>query len=226
MRTPLLVLLFCTLLLALPLRGSASPAQLCETAAQYAAERTGVPLSILRAVTLAETGRAFAENQRYAAWPWAIQSGNRGNWFLDSDAALTHVKGLMAQGVRNIDIGCFQLNLRWHGQAFENLEEMISPQENAIYAARFLQKLFHETGDWRSAVGRYHSRDTIRAQAYVARLEMLFKTHLAAVSPAMPSQNGMRLQPEQQPRRFGLAFARGPIVDQGSANGPIIRVLR
>jgi hypothetical protein len=129
MRTPLFFLLVLALLQGLPARSTAAPAMLCDAAAQYAASKTGVPLSILRAVTLAETGRTSGADRQFAAWPWAIQSGNRGDWFSDADAALSHVKGLMAQGISNIDIGCFQLNLRWHGEAFGSLQDMISPQQ-------------------------------------------------------------------------------------------------
>jgi len=223
MRTPLFFLLVLALLQGLPARSTAAPAMLCDAAAQYAASKTGVPLSILRAVTLAETGRTSGADRQFAAWPWAIQSGNRGDWFSDADAALSHVKGLMAQGISNLDIGCFQLNLRWHGEAFGSLQDMISPQQNALYAAQFLQALYAETGDWRSAVGRYHSRDGMRAQAYVSRLETIFNTHVAAAPPQVAPQTYAIAEPERSlPRRFGLTTTRGPLIARDHKARPLI----
>lgn len=222
MRTLVFVLSLFGLLQASAVPGRAAQTQICDAAAQYAAQETGVPLSILRAVTLAETGHTSGADRRFAAWPWAIQSGNRGDWFADQHAALAHVQNLMAQGTRNIDIGCFQLNLHWHGEAFQSLEEMISPQQNAIYAARFLQDLYQESGDWRIAVGRYHSRDDARAQAYVARLKTLFNTHLAAAPiDARVAAGETRARP-QVPQRFGLQMARGPLIGMRTARGPLI----
>ncbi|QCO55693.1 lytic transglycosylase domain-containing protein [Pseudorhodobacter turbinis] len=200
-------------------RGVASPSMLCESAAQYAATETGVPLSILRAVTLAETGRTNQQEDRFAAWPWAVQSGNKGNWFADAPSAISYVNGLMAQGTRNIDVGCFQLNFRWHGQAFPNIETMFSPRDNALYAAQFLQRLYAETGDWRQAVGHYHSRSEPRAQAYVSRLKTLYEAHLAAAPPVRQPQV-RKVAPV--PSRYGLVGARGPLINLRRKGRPMI----
>ena len=36
------------------------------------------------------------------------------------------------QGVTNIDIGCMQLNFRWHKKVFQNLSDMMSPEKTLI----------------------------------------------------------------------------------------------
>lgn len=201
----------------------AAPVVLCEEAAQFAAEQTGVPLSILQAVTLAETGQTKFDRNKFAPWPWAVQSGAKGNWFPDSRSAIAFTRQLTAQGISNIDIGCFQLNLRWHAEAFENLEDMFSPKNNALYAAAFLQRLYQQTGDWRAAVGRYHSRDDERAESYLQRLETIFETYLAD-SPPGPAQMRSAALPQavSAPQKFGLVFARGPLLQSPIHPRPII----
>jgi hypothetical protein len=199
----------------------ASPAATCDAAARFAAERTGVPLSVLRAVTLAETGRTDPDTRQFSAWPWAIQAQSRGSWFPNQDQALAFAKDLVAQGVRNLDIGCFQLNFHWHGAGFRNLEEMMTPDANALYAAGFLQQLYTETGDWKTAVGHYHSRDSARAMTYVARLETIYNAHINTAAPAHQPPEPRNNRPGP-PARYGLALARGPLIELAGQARPLI----
>jgi hypothetical protein len=199
----------------------ASASRLCDAAAQDAARQTGVPMAILRAITLAETGHESAETAQFGAWPWALQAEGRGHWFPDQSTAVAYAKALVAQGKSNIDIGCFQLNIRWHSDAFRSLEEMFSPQSNAIYAATFLNQLYRETGDWRAAVGRYHSRNADLAETYLTRLETLFEHHLARPAAATPPDVA-RAPAVRQPQRFGLISARGPLIQVAGQARPLI----
>lgn len=206
----------------------ASPAALCEDAAQFAANQTGVPLSILRAVTLAETGHTQANGAEFDAWPWAVMANLKGHWFPDQNTAIAFAEEQVAQGKSNVDIGCFQLNVRWHATAFQNLTDMFSPQKNALYAANFLQDLYTETGDWRAAVGRYHSRDDTRAEAYVQRLETIFDKHLGAPAPVIDAPETVAFTPPSPARtpqvyeRFGLVSARGSLLQTPSRVRPLI----
>lgn len=198
----------------------ASPSRLCEDAARHASDKTGVPVSILRAITLAETGHTAADTSRFAAWPWAVQADMRGHWFPDQAAAISYAKSLVAQGKSNIDIGCFQLNIRWHADAFQSVEEMFSPDSNALYAATFLQRLYQETGDWRAAVGRYHSRNPEHSEPYLQRLEKLFARYLG--QPTDAPQQVAEVQPTRAPQRFGLVSARGPLIQVTGQARPLI----
>lgn len=201
--------------------GIASPSRLCDDAARIASAQTNVPLSILRAITLAETGHATGDTAAFGPWPWAVQADNRGHWFPDQSSAIAYTKSLVAQGKSNIDVGCFQLNLRWHSVAFQSVEDMFSPENNALYAATFLDRLHQQTGDWRAAVGRYHSRDDDRAEAYLQRLETLFDQHLASVAP-LPSQPTRQARPVYSPEKFGLVSARGPLIQTPRQLRPLI----
>ena len=73
-------------------------------------------------------------------------------------------------GVRNIDVGCFQISLLHHPQAFASLDEAFDPISNARYAARFLRTLYRQTGNWQDAVALYHSASADRGPRYRDRV--------------------------------------------------------
>lgn len=158
-------------------RGSANAvpgsemAALCETAAGTAARQTGVPFSVLRALMLTETGRELGGALR--PWPWAVNMEGKGLWFESAAAAKAYASEHFERGARSFDVGCFQINYRWHHQAFSSLEAMFDPQANALYAARFLKRLFDEKNDWVLAAGAYHSRSPEHAEPYRARFSRI-----------------------------------------------------
>ena len=156
---------------------------LCEMAAVAAAQTTGVPLEVLRAIALTETGRHLAGQSR--SWPWTVNMEGDGRWFDDRATAEAYSKKHFARGARSFDVGCFQINYRWHGQAFPSIEAMFDPQENALYAARFLLELHTEFGNWVKAAGAYHSRTPKFARRYEARFEE-FLANLLPVEIAQP----------------------------------------
>jgi hypothetical protein len=158
----------------------ADPADLCDRAAAEAARATGVPLSVLQAIALTETGRNRGGGLR--PWPWASNAAGAGRWYDSRAAAEADMRELIAGGQRSIDIGCFQINLRWHGHAFPGPEAMFDPMANALYAARFLSGLAAELGSWEAAAGAYHSRTPDLAARYTAR----FREHLAALDADPP----------------------------------------
>jgi hypothetical protein len=71
---------------------------------------------------------------------------------------------------RSIDIGCLQVNLLHHPNAFASLAEGFDPAANARYAARFLVELRNRLGGWLPAIGAYHSATDWRAEPYRARV--------------------------------------------------------
>lgn len=149
----------------------ADPSALCEEAAAKAAAESGVPLPILDAILLAESGRGRGAGVR--PWPWTLHATGRGQWFDSRTAAEAELRHLASMGLTNIDIGCFQINLRWHGAAYPSPEMLLDPLTNARHAAAFLTELHRDSLDWRQAAGRYHSRDPHRAEGYAQRLEQL-----------------------------------------------------
>jgi hypothetical protein len=152
---------------------TAETAELCLSAARNAERLARMPEGIVIGIMLAETGRWSRARKRSYPWPWTVTSGSDA-WFADSRAeAVAIVRRLQAEGRSNIDVGCMQINLRWHPAAFRTIDEALDPIRNVAYGTAFLGELFAERGSWSRAVAAYHSRDPERGEAYLARVEKL-----------------------------------------------------
>lgn len=146
------------------------PSALCEAAAHRAAQDHAIPPAVMLALTHVETGRADAAGQ-LRPWPWALNIAGQGVWLPTAQAAVARAREAIARGQTSVDLGCFQVNYRWHGQAFASLEAMIDPARNAAYAARFLRQQYERLGSWKLAAGAYHSQTEVHAAVYRARFE-------------------------------------------------------
>ncbi len=143
------------LALTLPLPLLAQPA--CRPAIEAAERAAAIPPHLLAAIARVESGRRDAFTGTVSPWPWTIDAEGQG-FFYDSKAqAIEAVRALQAKGVRSIDVGCMQVNLMHHPDAFPSLELAFDPQFNAGYAARFLRELYGQTADWEKAAALYHS---------------------------------------------------------------------
>ena len=156
-----------------PSTARANPAQdfdnawnLCRLETARTERRTAIPRHLLTAISLAESGRPDDVNGVNVAWPWTVTSGGQGRFFDTKAEALAEVEILMTQGVRNIDVGCMQVNLFYHGGAFETLDEAFDPRANTTYAATYLKTMHAATGDWTEAAGYYHSTTPERNGPY------------------------------------------------------------
>ena len=143
----------------------------------------------------------------------------QGVWFDTEDQARVYVFRHFKQGARSFDVGCFQINYKWHGQAFKSIDDMFDPLLNARYAARFLKRLHDEIGDWTKAAGAYHSRTQKYANRYMARYAEIRDALPEAAQSARPAPgagtsrvNGF---PLLQPQPQGAAF--GSLVPLGNA---------
>lgn len=149
--------------------------EICAAAVQMAERANRVPRMLLHAVSLAEAGRWSRKQGESFAWPWTVNSGGEGKFYPDRAAAIDAVKRLQRKGVRNIDVGCMQINLMYHGDAFDSIEEAFDPAANTGYAARFLKDLRREAGTWAHAVARYHTRNwKERGQPYWRKVRRLW----------------------------------------------------
>ncbi|MBA3910406.1 MAG: lytic transglycosylase [Rhodobacter sp.] len=178
-------------------------ADLCLQAAVKAARSSGVPVDVLLAVSVVETGR----NDR--PWPWTVNIGGEGYWLDSSQAAERLVEQALDEGRTNLDLGCFQLNYRWHAEAFASVPDMLDPEQNAAYAADFLAWHYAQTGDWAAAAAAYHSATPEYADRYRARFETAWAT-LGAGGGMLPPPQTM-----DRTNRFPLLIA-GQTGIQGS----------
>ena len=90
------------------------------------------------------------------------------------DDAVQHVMLLQSLGVRNINVGCMQINLKYHKN--ENISSWFSPPHNIEYAGKFLSKLHKQMGSWKNAVAFYHSGSkSVYHEKYLNKINRFFK---------------------------------------------------
>ncbi|MDR1375456.1 MAG: transglycosylase SLT domain-containing protein [Holosporaceae bacterium] len=130
---------------------------LCESEIAKAEKKYGIPYRLLMAIGTVESGRSLDARAK-RAWPWTICAAGKSYYFSTKSAAIATVKRLMSRGIRNIDVGCMQVNLLHHSQAFKTLEEAFTPKYNVSYAAKFFVELKNTYNSWTHAVGYYHSK--------------------------------------------------------------------
>ena len=78
----------------------------------------------------------------------------------------------LEEGITNIDIGVMQLNYRWHGKKFADLDEMLHPANNIAYAAKMLKALKDQYGNWQLAIRYYHSYTPVYNMAYSRKVTL------------------------------------------------------
>lgn len=129
---------------------------MCEVAIRQFERKHGIPDKLLMAISLVESGRNIP-GRGMVAWPWTINANGKSYVFPTKSQAIAKVRQLQSQGMRSIDVGCMQINLKHHPSAFRNLEEAFDPYVNISYAANFLKQKKDTSGSWHHAVGHYHS---------------------------------------------------------------------
>lgn len=189
----------------------ANPMSVCQNAARQAEKKFSIPAGLLQAITLVETGRY--QKGATTAWPWTVNVSGKGHYFQNRTEAEQFVSRKKRLGVSSIDIGCFQINTKWHGQAFETPLNMFDPAAGASYAAAFLSKLHKEHGDWNTAVKSYHSRTAHKGAAYglkiAAALETLGQTVPQKSFMSTPLRDGPVLTPIIANRSYDSSGAGG-----------------
>ena len=138
-------------------------------------ERTQrIPRHLLAAIAITESGRWNAGREIKAPWPWTINAEGEGRFYDTKAQAVRAVSELRVRDVRNIDVGCMQINLLHHPDAFADLDQAFEPASNVGYGARHLKALFGKTRSWQQAAGRYHSATPKRARAYRLKVVKLW----------------------------------------------------
>jgi hypothetical protein len=202
-----------------------TPLTQCEQAGIAAEQDGGLPAGLLLAIGRVESGRWDDASGRVTAWPWTINAAGKGLWFDTRDAAAATVRTLLDGGTRSIDVGCFQINLLWHKDAFASLEQAFDPAANARYAAGFLLSLLSRTGSWEAAVEAYHSADPTLGFAY---RQQVFSSWLAAAPIDRPMHAGpvpmlasaSQLKPPAMPAVFAGVAVWTPM-PIGAASGVV-----
>lgn len=160
----------------------ADPSTFCEMAAIHHEHENGLPRALLAAVAMAESGRYSQKTRKARAWPWTINAEGRPYYFKTKREAIEKTQNLLDSGMRSIDIGCMQVNLRYHPDAFASLEDAFDPMTNVAYGADFLMRLRERTGSWQQAVANYHSQTASRGGRYFARVIQIWENERVRVA--------------------------------------------
>jgi Transglycosylase SLT domain len=184
-----------------PAQPPLDPGQMCRQAIQAAEREHRVPAGLLHAIGRVESGRPDPSGRGSSAWPWTINAEGQGQFFASKEAAIAAVEALRARGVKPIDVGCMQVNLHHHPQAFPSLDVAFDPVANARYAGLFLTRLQAQSRSWEQAAANYHSQTPELAEAY--RLKVM------AAWPAM----AVRLAEEQRRAQLVAAWTNGKVVE-------------
>jgi soluble lytic murein transglycosylase-like protein len=143
-----------------------APAQICEKHLLAASEVEGVPLGLLYAIALTETGKNGRLN------PYALNIDGTPHLAESRPAAVAVFEDAVASNRKLVDLGCMQINYRYHHENFRSVDDMLDPKQNVLYAAKFLRSLRQRYGSWTEAVARYHAgpNNKVAQHRYVCRV--------------------------------------------------------
>lgn len=148
----------------------------------------GIPTHLLAAIASSESGRWNDTLGMVIPWPWTINAEGKGYYFESKAEAIAKVRQLQARGMRSIDVGCMQVNLKHHPSAFANLDQAFDPKYNVAYAARFLRTNYTDLHSWTRATAAYHSRTPVYGNQYLAQIEKAWNTIVGKLRMARASQ--------------------------------------
>jgi len=131
----------------------------CESSIRAAEREYHLPPYLLSAIALAESGR----NGRPS--PVAMNIGGR-PYFASGTQDMQAVVERFGGERASIDVGCMQINLRFHAGRFKDWRSLLVPKYNAQYAALYLTELYRVYRSWDRAVGAYHSRTPWKSADY------------------------------------------------------------
>ncbi|MGI4775676.1 MAG: transglycosylase SLT domain-containing protein [Janthinobacterium lividum] len=120
-------------------------------------KKYSIPADVLHSISLKESGKLHEIYKVKLPWPWAVNVEGRGYYFNNKSEAVSFVKKQIFLGKESIDIGCMQINLKHHPDAFSSLEHGFDPSSNVAYGAEFLKSKYNQLRSWHRAIAYYHS---------------------------------------------------------------------
>lgn len=135
--------------------GVAGAQEIPPPAYQLAAQRAGVPSSVLYAVALQESG--VRRDGRLVPWPWSLNvAGESRRYATRAEACAGLHRAMREVQTTRIDAGLGQVNLGYHRQRYSRLCDLLDPYRNLDIAAQILREQHTPGEDWIVAIGRYH----------------------------------------------------------------------
>jgi Transglycosylase SLT domain len=200
-------------------KDNGNPSDLCLAAIVTAEHHYDVPRGLLTVMAKVESGRSVASAGALQPWPWTVDADGRGVFFASKGEAVAWSRqALETRTVTFLDVGCMQVDLTAHPDAFATLEQAFDPTANVDYGTRFLQHL-HDgvaTGNWFAAVGFYHSQTPALAAEYRAEVAAIgaglppprmSAGHLSTVRLDLVGGGTLRINGNRQPARLHHKFS-------------------
>lgn len=138
-------------------RSQGLEAEQCRMASNQAERALHIPDGFLYAISRVESGKTDSDG-RLSAWPWTIMANGVGHYYDTKQQAVIAATEFRNEGIISIDVGCLQVNLQQHPDAFTTLDQAFDPVSNALYAGRFLNQMHDKMGSWPRAAAAYHSQ--------------------------------------------------------------------
>ena len=146
----------------------------CEIVIKNIENLTDIPENLLFSVGKAEAGRIL-ENNKYVIWPWTVNHSGKSLFFDTKKQMKKYVLENVEKKDFNLDVGCMQINLKWHKNNFKKISDMLAIEPNVSYAASFLLQLKNKHGSWNKAIKHYHSSDPNKNKPYLIKVNKFWK---------------------------------------------------
>ena len=162
--------------------------------------RLQMPKDTLYSISLQETGKIHSDKKIKIVWPWTVNVEGKGYYFDTKREAMVFVRDQMRSGKESIDVGCMQVNLKHHPDAFRSLEHALDPRTNIAYGAKFLMSKYEQLGSWGKAIAHYHSATPHLGEKYRDNVVKIAQNidHYKSAFKRSPGSNIVKLnQPTQ-----------------------------
>lgn len=153
----------------------------------------GIPKNLLMAISSNESGRYNDKARMTLPWPWTINVDGKGYYFNTMHEAVTAARNAQLRGAGNVDVGCMQISMKHHPDAFASLTDAFSPEKNVAYGATFLRQKYDEEQSWKKAIAAYHSKTPSYGQKYYANIIRKWRNVLATIGGAFDKAPASRV---------------------------------
>ena len=147
--------------------------KLCENTIESIETQTDIPKGLLLGIGKAEAIRKI--KNKFVIWPWTLNHAGKSMFFDTKKQMRNYVFKNLKRNDFNIDVGCMQINIKWHKNNFKKISDMFEVNPNISYAASFLQQLKNKHGSWDKAIKHYHSSDPRKNNPYLIKVKSFWK---------------------------------------------------
>ena len=146
----------------------------CEKVIETIEDLTDIPKNLLLSIGKSESGRIL-KNNKHVIWPWTVNHAGKSLFFDTKKQMKKYVLENVEKNDFNLDVGCMQVNLKWHKNNFKKISDMFAVEPNVSYAASFLLQLKNKHGSWDKAIKHYHSSDPKKNKPYLIKVKHFWK---------------------------------------------------